>query len=82
MTIPNGNNLTLADWAKRIDPDGKEAVVVNLLSQNNEILQDMMWQPGNLPTGNETTQRTSLPTLIGVLKPRYRNQQINHSTDR
>lgn len=63
MATLSSNNLTLADWAKRIDPDGKEAVVVNLLSQNNEVLQDMMWMPGNLPTGNKTTQRTSLPNV-------------------
>ena len=27
--------LTLADWAKRIDPDGRVPVVAELLSQSN-----------------------------------------------
>jgi hypothetical protein len=54
---------TLADWAKRLDPDGKTATVVELLSQTNEILTDMMWREGNLPTGHRVTVRTGLPTV-------------------
>jgi hypothetical protein len=57
------NALTLADWAKRLDPDGKTAAIVELLSQTNEILQDMVWREGNLPTGHRTTVRTGLPTV-------------------
>ncbi len=56
-----GAVLTLMDWAKRLDPDGNIAMVVNLLSQTNEILDDMMWLEGNLPTGHKTTIRTGLP---------------------
>lgn len=55
--------LTLADWAKRLDPNGKVAVIVELLSQTNEILTDMLWKEGNLPTGERTTVRTGLPTV-------------------
>lgn len=54
--------LNLADWAKRIDPDGKVAKVVELLNQTNDILQDMLFIEGNLPTGHRTTVRTGLPT--------------------
>jgi hypothetical protein len=57
------NALTLADWAKRLDPDGKTATIVEMLSQTNEILQDMVWREGNLPTGHRTTVRTGLPTV-------------------
>ncbi|MDA8305982.1 MAG: hypothetical protein M0Z81_04035 [Deltaproteobacteria bacterium] len=53
--------LTLMDWAKRIDDDGKIAQIINLLSQTNEILEDMLWVEGNLPTGHKTTIRTGLP---------------------
>lgn len=56
-------NLTLADWAKRLDPDGKVPTIVELLTQTNEILLDMMWREGNLPTGHRTTVRTGLPTV-------------------
>lgn len=55
--------LTLADWAKRLDPDGKVPTIVELLSQTNEILTDMRWMEGNLPTGHRTTVRTGLPTV-------------------
>lgn len=54
--------LTLADWAKRLDPEGKVPTIVELLSQTNEILDDMLWKEGNLPTGERTTVRTGLPT--------------------
>lgn len=57
------NVLTLADWAKRLDPDGKVPVIVELLAQTNEILLDMRWIEGNLPTGHRTTVRTGLPTV-------------------
>lgn len=55
--------LTLSDWAKRLDPNGKVDKTVELLSQSNEILTDMMWKEGNLPTGERTTIRTGLPTV-------------------
>jgi hypothetical protein len=55
--------LTLIDWAKRLDPDGKVPTIVELLSQTNELLDDMLWKEGNLPTGHRTTVRTGLPTV-------------------
>lgn len=57
------NVLTLTDWAKRLDPDGKVPTIVELLSQTNDILTDMLWKEGNLPTGERTTVRTGLPTV-------------------
>lgn len=54
--------LTLADYRKRMDPDGKVDVIIEALESSNPILQDMLWKEGNLPTGNITTVRTSLPT--------------------
>lgn len=54
--------LTLADWTKRNDPDGKTATVVELLAQSNEIVDDMLWKEGNLPVGEMVTVRTGLPT--------------------
>jgi len=55
--------LTLIDWAKRLDPDGKVPRIVELLNQRNSILDDMRWIEGNLPTGHRTTIRTGLPTV-------------------
>jgi hypothetical protein len=55
---------TLLDVAKRLDPDGKVAKIVELLSQTNEILTDALWKEGNLPTGNRSTIRTGLPSVF------------------
>lgn len=63
MAALNTGALTLADWAKRLDPDGKVPTIVELLEQTNEILMDMRWIEGNLPTGHRTTVRTGLPTV-------------------
>jgi len=57
------NNLTLADWAKRTDPEGRVPVVAELLSQTNEILTDCVFKEGNLPTGERVVIRTGLPTV-------------------
>jgi hypothetical protein len=63
MAELGANVLTLKDWAKRLDPDGKVPSIVELLSQTNEVLDDMLWMEGNLPTGHRTTVRTGLPTV-------------------
>lgn len=54
---------TLSDWAKTLDPDGKTASIVELLAQTSEVLPDMLWIQGNLPTGHRTTVRTGLPNV-------------------
>jgi hypothetical protein len=51
---------TLLDFAKSIDPDGKPARVAEILNQFNEILDDMVWQEGNLPTGHQVTVRKTI----------------------
>jgi|SRR5580704_3321684 hypothetical protein len=53
--------ITYADWAKRMDDGYKVARIIELLSQTNEILEDMLVIEGNLPTGHKTTVRTGLP---------------------
>jgi len=55
--------LTLADWAKRLDPDGNVPKIAELLSQTNEILEDAVFMEGNLPTGHRLTIRTGLPNV-------------------
>ena len=62
MATLSVTNPTLADWAKVTDPEGNVAQVINLLSQMNEITDDMVWVEGNLPTGHRTSVRTTLPT--------------------
>lgn len=85
MSILGGSVLTLADHAKRIDPDGKTAKIVELLSQQNEILMDMPWMEGNLVTGHRTTVRTGLPSVVwrvlnkGVAKSKSTTAQIDEA---
>jgi hypothetical protein len=57
------SNLTLADWAKRTDPDGRVPVIAELLSQSNEVLEDCVFKEGNLPTGDRVVIRTGLPVV-------------------
>jgi len=63
MPVIGGQNLTLLDITKRLDPDGSAAAIAELLSQENEILEDMPWVEGNLPTGHRVTVRTGLPDV-------------------
>lgn len=53
---------TLLDVARRLAPGGGIDVVAEILQQYNEILDDIPWIEGNLPTGHQTTIRTSKPT--------------------
>ena len=62
MATLSTTNPTLADVAKRYDPDGKIDTIVELLSETNEVLDDMTFLEGNLPTGHKTTIRSGLPS--------------------
>lgn len=57
-----GHN-TLLDIAKSFDPQGKVAIVAELLNQSNEIIQYMNFVEGNLPTGHKAVVRAGLPTV-------------------
>lgn len=63
MATINATVVSLADLAKRLDPSGKIAPIVELLNQTNEILSDMPFREGNLPTGHQYTARTGLPSV-------------------
>ena len=67
-------NPTLADVAKRLDPSGNIDKIVEILNETNEVLDDMTFVEGNLPTGHRTTVRTGIPTptwrkLYGGVQP-------------
>jgi hypothetical protein len=63
MSTLAATNLTLLDWAKRTDADGRIPIIAELLSQTNEILTDCVMKEGNLPTGERVVIRTGLPTV-------------------
>lgn len=74
MPVLATNNPTLLDLAKRTDPNMQIATIVEILNETNEILPDMSWMEGNLPTGHRTTIRSGLPAptwrkLYGGVQP-------------
>jgi len=75
--------LTLADYAKRLGPDNKISKIIEILNDTNEILDDMMWVEGNLPTGHRTTIRSGLPSVTwrqlnyGVQPSKSRTVQVD-----
>lgn len=77
-TVVGTKSLNIIDIAKRLDPDGSTADVAELLAQTNEIVQDIPWMEGNLPTGNRTTIRTGLPSTIW--RKMYQGVPVSKST--
>ena len=53
--------LTFNDLKKRLNPDGTMAQIIDIVRQSDPIMEHIRWIQGNLPTGNQTTQRTSVP---------------------
>lgn len=78
--------MSLIDWAKRLDPNGKVPTIVELLGQTNQILDDAVFMEGNLPTGHRTTVRTGLPTVYwrmlnqGIAPSKSTTAQIDEAT--
>lgn len=56
-------SMTLADWGKRLDPNGAVANIIEVLAQQNEMINDAPAVEGNLPTGHLTTVRAGLPDV-------------------
>lgn len=74
MAVLAVTNPTLLDLANVTDPGNKIATIVEILNETNEVLADMVWKEGNLPTGHRTTIRSGLPTptwrkLYGGVQP-------------
>lgn len=63
MATLSTGQLTLADWSKRIGPDGKIDPIAELLSQTNDILEDIVFKEANQPTSHVVTVRTGLPAV-------------------
>lgn len=77
--------LTLNDWGRRVDDGGKIMKIVEILNDTNEILDDLVFVEGNLPTGHKTTVRSGLPSATwrllnyGVQPSKSRTVQITDS---
>lgn len=86
MAVLPTTHPTLLDLAKQLGPDNKVADIVEILNQTNEILDDMVYVEGNLPTGHRTTVRSGLPQATwrklygGVLPTKGQTVQVTDNT--
>jgi hypothetical protein len=65
--------LTIVDAAKKVDPQGNIAQMVELLAKKNAFLQDIPFIQGNMPASHKFSGRMALPT------PQWRS--INQGID-
>lgn len=79
-------NPTLADLTNRMDPNGKiDPQIVEILTQSNEILDDMTFIEANGFTDHKTTIRSGLPTgtwrklNYGVMPEKSKTVQVKDS---
>lgn len=77
---------TLSDIVSRADANGKvETQIVELLSENNEMLDDMVFVEANGVTEHVTTVRTGLPTATwrklnyGIKPSKSRTKKVKDS---
>ena len=75
MATLSSTDLHLADIAKRTDPSGNIAQIVEVLTQTNEMVADAPVAECNDGTANRTTIRTSLP----LTEWRIRNSGVGRS---
>lgn len=80
MPIFSDMNPTMLDVARRTDPNGKIATIVELMSDQNPILEDMVVQECNNGSVHRTTIRTGLPA--GTWRKLYQGVQPEKSTTR
>lgn len=76
LPLVAGRN-TLIDVARSFGPDGKVAVLAELLNQSNEIISYLPFIEGNLSTGHKGVVRTGLPTV--QLRSFYRGVKVSKS---
>lgn len=85
MSVIGNENPTLMDVARRSDPDGRIATIVELLSETNEVLDYMTALECNNGTSHITTVRTGLPSATwrllnyGVQPSKSQTKQISDS---
>lgn len=76
---------TYLDWAKRRDPDGAMAMIMEVMSKAMPIVEDMMVIEANGPLHHRTTVRSGLPTgtwrklNYGVPVEKGKTKQVNDS---
>lgn len=82
MAALTATHPTLLDLKARMDDSGSIAPIIEILDQNNDILDDMVWIEGNQTTGHKTTIRSGIPEPVfrklygGVQPTKSRTLQI------
>jgi hypothetical protein len=62
MATRDGRSLlTLAEQANRIDPNGSQAKIAEILNETNEFFQDAIWMEANDTWHYTVTRRANLP---------------------
>lgn len=75
MTALSNLYPTLLDISRRLGPDGRVVQdIVEILDHSNDMLDDIVWVEGNLPTGHLVTIRDGIPEptfrkLYGFVNP-------------
>ncbi len=86
MATVGTDNIGLADYTRRTDPDGKLAKVVELMNDKNEFMDDMHYMECNNGSNHITTVRTGLPSGTwrklygGVGSTKSATAQVSDST--
>jgi hypothetical protein len=86
MAVQNQQFPTLLDVATRSDPKGKIAKIVEALTIDTPLLQDMPWVEANGPDGHLITTRTALPSLTwrryneGTVPSKSKTAQVTETT--
>lgn len=84
-TAINATNLTLLDRIKRTNPDGSEAVLVEMLEKECPIIKDAAFVESNLPTGHLVSMRSGLPSIgwrrfnEGISPSKSKTDQVTES---
>ena len=62
-TLGGGDAVTLKDFKSRLDDNNNIDMIIDVLTDQNEILEDMLWLECNQVTSHKTTIRTGLPSV-------------------
>ena len=85
MAALETTSATMIDWAKRLDPNGATDEIVEMLSQKNEIMDDIIMMECNGGQTHEVTIRTGLnqgtwrQLYQGVMPTRTTTAQVEES---
>src|SRR5688572_8694662 len=86
MATLNQEFLTLSDLAKRWDPNGQQAQMVDAISRESAALPDMPWVEANGPTSHRISLKSGKPAIAyrkfneGVAASKSKADQIDEST--